>query len=99
MHFVLFIVHMSLFNSLPTSDVCCSPLQKVWTKIRLNKTLDLIWIQTDSDGIPESFFLKKVDLEKKQQTTKKKHAKLTLKVPNTTADDKFWDIFPNFRKK
>ena len=45
-------------------------------------------------------FFEKVYFEKKSQLMTKKHAKLTLKAPITTAaDEKFWDIFPNFQQK
>ena len=33
-------------GTLPDSVVCCLPLQIVWTQIRPNKMLGLIWIQT-----------------------------------------------------
>ena len=43
-----------------------------------NKMLGLIWIQTvwQSDGISEYCFVKRVDFEKKNQHTTKKHEKL-----------------------
>ena len=51
---------MQRVNSLPSSVVCCRPLQTVWTQIRPDKMSGLIWIQTTDTMM----VFPKVDLKK-----------------------------------
>ena len=63
--------------------------KQIGTQIRPDKMPGLIWIQTvDTDCIPEIFFSKKVDFEKKRQ--KKKHEKLPKRQLTCIPHMKTW---------
>ena len=65
-----------------TSAIYWQPLQTVWTQVRPDKMLDLIWIQTvwHYHGIPETIFRNNW-FWKNQKTTKKKTAKSSNSLP------------------
>ena len=75
----LFLIVVSLLNSLATSVVCWYLLLIVWTQIRHDKMSDLIWIKTvwHSCRIPEGIY-RKNDFEKKIRR-RQKQAKLPSK--------------------
>ena len=71
-------------NSLPTSVVCWSPQQTVWTQIRPDILSGLIWIQTvwHSDGVPERIFRRSWFWKKSSDDKKKNTCKITQYAKN-----------------
>ena len=75
-----------VINSLSASIVCWLPLQTVWTQIRPDILLGLIWIQTvwHCDGFTEGIFrIGKYKYKKNQPTTKNMQNYLSCKVDLT----------------
>ena len=98
-HLLFFVLRMNSF--LASDNFCRLPItfQTVWTQIRTDRTLVLIWIQTycHSDSVPERFFWKilfwKKSSDSKSMTKYSACKELILKVLSLIGYRSFFWLF------